>query len=303
MATGPEAVAIIAEATGIPAVTVDRVARFLKQHSPPLWPRSPQGGGAKAEHATAAHLVNLAIGLAVGEPFPRAPIAVALYGGMYSVDVDLIKQTSCESFHSQRAMSIPWGGGEKLNDYLCRLINEHSNGNAAEEEIWGKDWKLTLHIGPRPQAQLSQISLIEDLWSIIFRPPQDEISEFATSKAAPAEFERAVTLNAALIRLFADLVRDARNRKSPKRTTPAPAKVLLGADSETGNAASPDREAAPTKDQDRDDPRASNTRKGSARDTLSQAPRRGSGPSPLAEGADTHDRRRYRSNPAAARAA
>jgi hypothetical protein len=76
MATGPNAVNLIAVMTGIPVVTVDKVARMLKQHQPPMWARSVQGGGAKSEHVEPWHLTNLALALNAADPITSAPRVV-----------------------------------------------------------------------------------------------------------------------------------------------------------------------------------------------------------------------------------
>ena len=79
MATATEAIERIADDTGIPTGSVDRVARVLKQSRPNLWPRSGQGGGSKAAHVEPSHLVNLALGLAVADPITTAPQIVSGY--------------------------------------------------------------------------------------------------------------------------------------------------------------------------------------------------------------------------------
>lgn len=105
MATGSEAVDRITEVTGIPAATVARLAKILKQAKPPLWQRSGQGGGKSARHVEPFHLTNIALGLAA-DPITRAPELVSRMRGMVP-----------------SASSAPFLPGKTLGDVLDGLVN------------------------------------------------------------------------------------------------------------------------------------------------------------------------------------
>lgn len=76
MTTGTTAVGMVALLTDLPRPTVDRIARQLKQHRPPLWSRSGQGGGKSAAHVEPPHLTNLIIASALANLASQAPQVV-----------------------------------------------------------------------------------------------------------------------------------------------------------------------------------------------------------------------------------
>ncbi len=73
MATGAEAIEVVARVTGILPATVGRAARALREAGQDFWPQAAPGGGKNARHVRPHHLVNLAVALAIADPLTDAP--------------------------------------------------------------------------------------------------------------------------------------------------------------------------------------------------------------------------------------
>jgi len=73
MATGAEAIDVVARVTGILPATVGRAARALREAGQDLWPQAAPGGGKKSRHTWPRHLVNLGVTLAISDPLTDAP--------------------------------------------------------------------------------------------------------------------------------------------------------------------------------------------------------------------------------------
>jgi hypothetical protein len=76
VATGAQAVEVVAKATNIPLATVDRAARTLMEADPNLWPKGKKGGGKGAAHVRPTHLVNLLLAVMAANPITAAPAVV-----------------------------------------------------------------------------------------------------------------------------------------------------------------------------------------------------------------------------------
>ena len=83
MATTAEAIDLIADTADMLRATVFRAARSLREADTALWPQGSQGKGMEA-HVEPAHLVNLALAIAVADPVTSAPTVVPFYRGLTS---------------------------------------------------------------------------------------------------------------------------------------------------------------------------------------------------------------------------
>lgn len=83
MPTGPGVVVQASEKTeGNPLVTIDGLARKLKQHNPPMFARSIQGGGNASPQASCGDICRLFIAMSVADPITTAPKRVAGYAAL-----------------------------------------------------------------------------------------------------------------------------------------------------------------------------------------------------------------------------
>lgn len=81
MATGRDATAAVAAATGLLPATVFRAARTLREAGGDLWPMAGKGGGKAAAPVQPRHMTNLALALTTS-PITDAPAAVRWMRGL-----------------------------------------------------------------------------------------------------------------------------------------------------------------------------------------------------------------------------
>jgi hypothetical protein len=79
MATGAVAAHAIAEALDLLPSTVQRAARILREADRAFWPESGKGGGRRAAHVHASHLINLVLAISTADPITQAPTLVPFW--------------------------------------------------------------------------------------------------------------------------------------------------------------------------------------------------------------------------------
>ena len=295
MATGAIAIERIAEATGIPAVTVDNVSRVLKQHQPPLWALAGRGGGKRAKHVEPEHLVNLVMGLAWADPISNAPAIVSRLRGLverrhptrtsrHQLSQGVVAYAVAEIPPNRLTMLAealrrgrgPATLGETLDFYvraLATLPDVREKMRSEELSVQLGTWPYEFATITRRDEDGTVSSNFDGLGLLTDIPPD----------ARPATMRRTVTLPFALFEVLADLYADTLSRKQSALPLPPsdPEHTTTG-DEETENAG-PTTGPALIRNQDRDssDPAPSEGQpEANGRERQSQAPSRGPGRSP-----------------------
>jgi hypothetical protein len=209
MATGPEVVRRYSEDTGIAHGTVDRFARVLKQHVPPMFARSVQGNGAQSEHASTAHLVNLTLAL------PADSISNAV-----SAVVELRSLVPVSSGESE-----PFLPGYNLGEVLESYVSGLSNGRFFE--IRHISLKITKIFNRRANVLLSgflEKSGIATEVNCFYLSPEYESFLTNTLLDVPAAAPLVTyTINWAMLKMAADLWADTqRHYQQTSNETAAP---------------------------------------------------------------------------------
>jgi hypothetical protein len=224
VATGPECVVQIAEATGLPFVTVDTVARVLKQAKPPLWARSVQGDrlARRSEQAEPVHLFNLALGLAVADPFTRAVEAVTFWRSL----VPDPSRLPAPRLSNPERLVLGLIDEEKANlgvvgERLIALAADAADDDDVDQRtmaiLRAAAVQLELRLGAHPRVFI-HVRFHPDLLNrkpptqILFRPPEAPVdAEFLPPDAA-APIIRSATLTMELFDVLGGLWANSRQR-------------------------------------------------------------------------------------------
>jgi hypothetical protein len=251
MATGAEAIALFSAETGISSATVQRTARALREKGKNQWPKSGPGGGRKANHVEARHLVNLALGLT--DPMPSAaPKVVAKLRPLRLREIDRQEDT------------LLW---PESDDVLRR----HDFGHVME---WLVDVATRAHMGDPDaavrvgswrQAGLQLVvnpglSVAWMRWKAqdgrelreYFDPSQAELRQVSAAweqRPPPALYERQIVVPFAVIETAARLWADTLAYRGGKLPFPTPSVAVSPAASGSENAGGVSPPPAPTRSQ------------------------------------------------------
>ena len=166
MSTGPAAVERISRVTGLPPGNVARRADVLKRHTPPLWARAEQGGGAKANHVEPHHLTCLALALAAD------PIA----------DTDEIVLALRSLVPAEASFSTPFLVGATLGEALDHYIRAGGNSYALEVRVLSRPASRPIvvltgrpHIGTGSELKCHYLPSQQELGTPQKLPPVAEV--------------------------------------------------------------------------------------------------------------------------------
>jgi hypothetical protein len=195
VATGTQAVEQFAEATRIPAVTVERAAKVLRVAG--LWPKSIQGGGRGAKHVVPGDLVNLLFAMFAADPITAAPTVVEQYRAMRLEGTD-------------SAVRAP-----TLGDYLQRWIERLSRREFTEATMQtfaaAGGWSCILITNPAPRAIIVVPAYEDQATATLHFAPATEQPSLPIDPLEPAprdEWVRQVILPFYLTVLLGDLFAD-----------------------------------------------------------------------------------------------
>ncbi len=224
MATGAEAIQVVAKVTGKRPGPVGRAARSLREARCDLWPQAAPGGGKNSSHVRPKHLVNLGVALAVADPLTESAQQIGAFTSLvagpahFSTDgpvAEVITKWKRIVGAGERHMIL----GDTLGEALAGLVDWLSRPEGAElgSVCKGINVELKQQDGCDPSAVLSYFGdepKNGDNWdNFSTYAPHNRMSAdqvHAAELRAPGAIERTTLLPLGLFKTLADLWTDTK---------------------------------------------------------------------------------------------
>ena len=246
VATGLQAERAIAEASGVPLVTVSQIARELRMAGDDLWLRT--GSGRRIAHASKRHLVNLSLGAALGPP-SKAVANVTMFRSLSTAGVR-------EQLWNEDS-TYAWGAivdGHRLGEYLENFISAIVKGELDEDAgrlrkqfslvLTPMHWDARVIWRGRQHKDFDHIHTFRNLIELPDCPTAEDWAKVPPAPQIGTTFETSTTLRYPFFEALAGLLHDSEQR-SDSDPLPSPSELPSPAsDGPEGKNAAPARAAS-----------------------------------------------------------